>query len=113
MEWTADHENLLKRMHEEWDEYARSMRELPGCEVFDRAGEIAAMQFCYGQIQNHIHEYRSEEVEWLLVYEKPLEALYAHWVVEQPVDFDTEFEQFFRDGEYEEQESGMNTPNMC
>ena len=113
MEWTADHENLLKRMHEEWDEYARSMRELPGCEVFDRAGEIAAMRFCYNQIQNHIHEYRSEEVEWLLDYEKPLEALYAHWVVEQSVDFDTEFEQFFRDGEYEEQESGMDVPGMC
>ena len=52
-------------------------------------------------------------MEWLLVYEKPLEALYAHWVVEQPVDFDTEFEQFFRDGEYEEQESGMDVPGMC
>ena len=113
MEWTADHEEVLKKMHEGWDEYARSMRALPGCEVFDRSGEIADIRFCYNQILNHIHEYRSEEVEWLLAYERPLEALYAHWVIEQPVDFDAVFDCFLRDGEYREQESGMKASGMC
>ena len=113
MEWTVDHEEVLKKMHEEWDEYARSMRNLPGYEVFDRSSEITDMRFCYNQILNHIHEYRSDEVEWLLAYEKPLEALYAHWVIEHPVDFDAAFEYFFRGVECEEQKSGIEVSGMC
>ena len=112
MEWTAEHENLLKRMHEEWDGYARSMRELPSCEVFDRAGEIAAMRFCYNQIQNHIHEYRSNEVEWLLQFEKPLEAVHSHWMTERDMDFESEFDRVFREWGYEEPESSMDMLGM-
>ena len=30
MEWSSTHEDLFKKINQEWDDYARSMWDLPG-----------------------------------------------------------------------------------
>ncbi len=113
MAWSVAHENLLKKMGREWDEYTGSMWNLPGYAVLGKSNEIAAMRFCYNQVAKHIHDYQSEDLEWLLAYEKPLETLCSRWMAEQLVDFDAEFDRVLRDGGYEEEpESGMDMSGL-
>ena len=88
------------------------MWDLPGYAVFGKADEIAAMGFCYNQLVGHLHDYRPESVEWLLQYEKPLEAVCSHWTVEQDTDLESEFDRVLRGWGYEEPESGMALPDM-
>ena len=113
MAWTAAHEKLLKKVNQEMDEYTRSMWDLPGYVVLGKADEIAAMRFCYNQLIGHLHDYSAESVEWLLQYEKPLEAVHSHWMVEQDVNLEAEFDRVIHEWGYEEQESGMATPDMA
>ncbi len=62
--WSVAHENLLKKMGREWDEYTGSMWNLPGYAVLGKSNEIAAMRFCYHQMAKHIHDYQSEDLEF-------------------------------------------------
>lgn len=113
MAWSAAHDDLLQKVNQEMDEYTRSMCDLPGYTVFGKADEIAGMGFCYNQLVGHLHDYLTKNVEWLLQFEKPLEALYNHWLVEQDIDFEYEFDSVFREWGYEEEpEPGMDEPNM-
>lgn len=112
MAWTAVHEELLKKVNQEMDEYARSMWDLPGYAVFGKADEIAAMGFCCNQLVGHLHDYPIECVERLLQYEKPLETVCSHWMAKQDVDLDAAFDRVFREWRYEEPESGMDVPGM-
>lgn len=112
MAWSDIHEELFKKINQEMDEYARSMWDLPGYAVFGRADEIAAMSFCYNQLVGHLHNYPITSVEWLLQYEKLLEAVRGHWMVEQDVDLEAEFDRVIHEWGYEEPESGMDVPGM-
>ena len=112
MEWTADHEELLKKVNQEWDEYTRSMWELPGYAVLGKADEIAAMGFCYNQLVGYLGDYPVKNVEWLLQFEKPLEAVHSHWMTERDMDFESEFDRVFREWGYEEPESSMGMLGM-
>ncbi len=112
MEWSAAHDELLKKVNQEWDECASSMWDLPGYAVFDRADEIAEMRFCCNQLMEHLHEYPAESVERLLEFEKPLEAARSHWMVEQDADLEAEFDRVLHEWGIEEPESGMDTPGM-
>ena len=53
-----------------------------------------------------------KSVELLLQYEKPLETVCCHWMAEQGVDLEAEFDHVFREWGYEEPESGMDVPGM-
>lgn len=110
--WSDIHEKLLRKVNQEMDEYARSMWDLPGCTVFGRADEIAAMSFCYNQLVGHLHDYPTELVEWLLQREKPLEAVRSRWAVEQDVDLETEFDRVLHEWGYEEPELDIDAPSM-
>ena len=112
MAWTAVHEKLLEKVNQEMDAYARSMWDLPGHAVFGKADEIAAMGFCCNQLVGHLHDYSMKSVELLLQYEKPLETVCCHWMAEQGVDLEAEFDHVFREWGYEEPESGMDVPGM-
>ena len=112
MAWTAAHEALSKKVNQELDEYTRSMWDLPGYAVLGKADEIAAMRFCYNQLIGHLHDYPAASVEWLLQYEKPLEAVHSHWMAEQDVDMEAEFDRIIHEWGYEELESGMDAPSM-
>ena len=112
MAWSTAHEELLKKVNQGMDEYARSMWDLPGYTVFGKAGEIASMGFCYNQLAGHLHDYPVTSVERLLQYEKPLEAVRSHWMVEQDVDLEAEFDRVIHEWGHEEPESGMDTPGM-
>ena len=112
MAWTDAHEELLKKVNREIDEYTRSMWDLPGHVVYGKVDEIAAMRFCYDQLAGHLDDYSAKSVEWLLQFEKPLEAIRGHWMVEQDIDLDAEFDRILREWGYEEPESGMDALGM-
>ena len=112
MAWSAAHDDLLKKVDQEMDEYNRSMWDLPGHAVISKADEIAARRFCYNQLMGHLSDYPSEKVEWLLQYEKPLETVYSRWMVEQDIDLEAEFDRVLQEWGYEEPESGMDVPGM-
>lgn len=112
MEWSSTHEDLFKKINQEWDDYARSMWDLPGYAVFGKAKEIAAIGFCYNQVMKHIYDYQAEDLEWLLNQPKPLETLRSRWTDEQPVDFDVEFDRFFRNSGYKGPKSGVDMTGL-
>ena len=112
MPWSDTHEKLFKKVNQELDEHARSMWDLPGYAVYGKADEIASMGFCYNQLVGHLHDYPIASVEWLLQYEKPLEAVRSHWMVEQDMELETEFDRILREWGDAEPESGMDAPSM-
>ena len=80
--------------------------------MLSMARRIAVMGFCYNQLVGHLHDYPIECVERLLQCEKPLETVRGHWMAEQNVDLEAEFDRVFRAWGYKGPESGMNVPGM-
>ena len=112
MAWSAAHDDLLKKVDQEMEEYSRSMWDLPGYAVIGKADEIAAMRFCYNQLMGHLSDYPSGTVELLLQYEKPLETVCNHWTVEQNVDLEAEFDRVLQEWGCEEPGFSMDAPGM-
>ncbi len=112
MAWTAAHDELRKRVDQELEAYRTQMQRKTGCEVYAHAEDIAAMEFCHKQLTEHLGDYQVVDLEWLMGYMKPLEAMCSHWLIEQDVDLETEFDRIFRDWGYEEPESSMDAPGM-
>ena len=110
--WTESHEELFRAINQEMDDYSRSILALSSSEVYGKAEEIAAMRFCYNQLMEHFHEYSAENMEWLRGYQKPLEAVCSHWMIEQNVDLESEFDDVFRGWGYEESRLDMSAPGM-
>ncbi|MCI8813630.1 MAG: hypothetical protein HFG12_10460 [Oscillibacter sp.] len=112
MAWSGAHEELLRKVNQEMDEYTRGICALSGQMVYNRAEEIAAMNFCCNQLMGNLHDYPIECVERLLQYEKPLEALRNHWMVKRNAELETEFDRILHECGYGEQESGMKVPGI-
>lgn len=116
VEWTATHNELFKKINQEMDDYASGMWKRPGNEVYDRADEISAMRFCYNQLIENLGAYQAKDLEPLLQYEKPLEAVCRRWMSEQSVDLSGEFDRVLFNPEYLEEcsetESGLDVPGM-
>lgn len=104
MAWSSTHEELLKRLNHEIDDFASEMVKHGRMEIYDRADEISAMRFCYNQLAGNLFEYQEQELEPLLQYEKPLEVICRRWLCEQDCDLSGKFERIFRGtGDLEEQ----------
>lgn len=114
--WTEIHDGLFKKINQEMDVYARGMWKRSGNEVYGLADEISAMRFCYNQLIGNLSEYRAEDLEPLLQYEKPLEVVCRRWMSEQDCDLSEEFDRVLRNPEYLEEcteaESGLDAPGM-
>ena len=74
MAWTEIQERLFRKAELEMDAYSHSMWELLGYAVYDKADEIAAVRFCYNQLLGHIDEWPTEDLEYLLRFQSPLEV---------------------------------------
>lgn len=91
MAWSDTKEELLKKVNQEMDEYARSMWDLPGYAVYGKADEIAAMKSCYNQLIGELEDYPAEHLEYLLRFKTPLKVLCVTWMDAQNCDLSEEF----------------------
>ena len=83
MAWTETQEALFQKVNQEMDTYARSMWDLPGSAVYDKAEEIAATRFCYNQLIGHLDDWSPEDLEYLLQFQTPLAVVRDQWMAEQ------------------------------
>ena len=112
MAWTAAHKELLGKIAQEMEDYICSIWNLPSYAVLGNSDEIIATLFCYNQMVGRILNCPVESIEWLLQYEKPLETVRSHWMAEQDMEFETEFDRILREWGDEEPESSMDVPGM-
>ena len=91
---TADdvRDALRQKIQLRWSEYKAEMLRSPAAELFSRAGEIAAAQFCHEQLTEYLDCYAIEDLEYLLRFEDPLSVVQAQWISAQNVDYSDEFE---------------------
>ena len=112
MAWSEVHEELLQKISREMEAYQAQMFSLSSSEVYNRSEEIAAMGFCHNQLMEYLHDSRAVDLEPLLEQEKPLEFLAHHWMTEQRLDRDDEFDRVFRNPKRQEEngepESGLS-----
>lgn len=110
MAWSKTHDEVFQKINQEFDVYQSGIQRMTGSQVYARAEEIAAMNFCYNQLLENFHNYQAKDLEPLLEQEKPLELLTRRWMVEQDVDLSSEFDRVFRETvcqeENDEPESG-------
>lgn len=112
MAWSEVHEELLQKINREMEAYQAQTLSLTSTEVYNRAKEIAAMEFCHNQLMENLHDYQAADLKPLLDREKPLEFLALRWMVEQNVDLSGEFDRVFRCAEYQEESAGAG-PSLC
>ena len=106
MAWSAIHDEVLKKINQEFHAYQDRMQRMTGSQVYAQAEEITAMNFCYNQLLENLHDYSEKDLEPLLEDEQPLERLAHHWMVEQDVDLADEFDRVFRSRDYREESDG-------
>lgn len=114
MAWSAIHDEVFKKINQEYDAYQGRMQRMTGSQVYAHAEEITAMNFCYNQLLENFHDYQEKDLEPLLEDEQPLERLAHHWMVEQDVDLAGEFDRIFRSRDYlEESDEPESGHTMC
>ena len=74
-----------------WSEYQAELLQSPAAELFSRAGEITAAQFCHEQLTESLDSYAIEDLEYLLRFDDPLTVVRDQWMAEQEVDLSDEF----------------------
>ncbi|MEY8388332.1 hypothetical protein AALC17_13745 [Oscillospiraceae bacterium 38-13] len=106
MGWSKIHDEVFKKINQEFDAYQDSMRRMTGSQVYARAEEITAMNFCYNQLLGNFHDYQERDLVPLLQCEKPLEMLCSHWMSSQNVDLSGEFNCTLRNMDCQEEHDG-------
>ena len=96
---TADdvREALRRKIELRWSEYQAELLQFPAAELFSRAGEIAAAQFCHEQLTEYLDCYAIEDLEYLLRFEDPLAVVRDQWASRQECDPSHEFKQMLAD----------------
>ncbi len=92
---TADdvRDALRQKIQLRWSEYKAEMLRSPAAELFSRAGEIAAAQFCHEQLTEYLDCYAIEDLEYLLRFEDPLAVVCDQWASRQEFDPSHEFKE--------------------
>ena len=96
---TADdvREALRRKIELRWSEYQAELLQFPAAELFSRAGEIAAAQFCHELLTEYLDCYAIEDLEYLLRFEDPLAVVRDQWASRQECDPSHEFKQMLAD----------------
>lgn len=116
---TADdvREALRRKIELRWSEYQAELLQFPAAELFSRAGEIAAAQFCHEQLTEYLDCYAIEDLEYLLRFDDPLTVVRDQWMAEQNVDLSDEFSHalwILRDQQSAEQDCPKPVgPSLC
>ena len=116
---TADdvREALRRKIELRWSEYQAELLQFPAAELFSRAGEIAAAQFCHEQLTEYLDCYAIEDLEYLLRFGDPLTVVRDQWMAEQNVDLSDEFSHalwILRDQQSAEQDCPKPVgPSLC
>ena len=97
MAWSKTHDDVFQKINQEFDVYQGGIQRMTGSQVYARAEEIAAMNFCYNQLMENFQDYQAKDLEPLLEQEKPLEFLSCRWMAEQDIDLSGEFDRVFRE----------------
>ena len=77
---------LRRKIELRWSEYQAELLQFPAAELFSRAGEIAAAQFCHEQLTEYLDCYAIEDLEYLLRFEDPLAVVRDQWASRQECD---------------------------
>ena len=86
-------EALRRKIELRWSEYQAEMLSSPAAEIFSRAAEIAAAQFCHEQLTEYTEIYMTEDLEYLLRFEDPLVVVRGQWASRQECDLSHEFKE--------------------
>ncbi len=104
MGWSKIHDEVLKKINQE--SAACQDRRMTGSQVYARAEEITAMNFCYNQLLGNFHDSQEKDLAPLPQCEKPLEMLCSHWMSSQNVDLSGEFNRTLRNMDCQEEHDG-------
>lgn len=117
-------ETLRRKIELRWNEYRAELLQSPAAELFSRAGEITAAQFCHEQLTESLDSHAIEDLEYLLRFDDPLAVVRDQWMAEQDVDLSDEFSHALwtlRDQQSAEQDysldpdwnTGPAGPSLC
>ena len=110
-------EALRQKIDLRWNEYQAEVLQSSHADIFSRAGEITAAQFCHEQLTESLDSYAIEDLEYLLRFDDPLTVVRDQWMAEQNVDLSDEFSHalwILRDQQSAEQDCPKPVgPSLC
>lgn len=90
-------EALRQKIDLRWNEYQAEVLQSSHADIFSRAGEITAAQFCHEQLTESLDSHAIEDLEYLLRFEDPLAVVRDQWASRQECDPSHEFKQMLAD----------------
>ena len=110
-------EALRQKIDLRWNEYQAEVLQSSHADIFSRAGEITAAQFCHEQLTESLDSHAIEDLEYLLRFDDPLTVVRDQWMAEQNVDLSDEFSHalwILRDQQSAEQDCPKPVgPSLC